>query len=169
MGRMTHKTRKLSDVFSEDKPKQKRKGRLDKSLELTMDMVEQACEMVSDGNFRMTARDSLGVSKSTWSSWITRGNRERIDFDSGKRSKKTLSAKYYLVAGLDIAEGTAHKLILYDVVHCDDPRVKMRFLERRFSKQYNASPNSIDDGTGEETRLSAVEILTDKLLGFVED
>lgn len=137
------------------------------NLSLTDDLVREACRIVEAGNFRYVAAQRLGVPASTWNSWLHRGKKELREFASGKRDHVTVKAT--LVRELDKAEARCHQRLLQDVVESDSVQAKQWFLERRYNKLYSRNPNArIDDETGEETKVDALEILADKLRTLME-
>ncbi len=57
-----------------------------------------------------------------------------------------------------------HQLLLQDVIGSDSVQAKQWFLERRYNKLYSKNPNAhVDDETGEESKVDALEILAEKL------
>lgn len=131
-------------------------------LTLTPEMVKKVCAIVARGNFRYVAFQEVGVQRSTWAAWVTKGRKELREFAEGKRDKLTIKAT--LVVELDRAEAKAHTRILKDVVESDDPRLKMDFLKARYNKLYSRNPNAhVDDEDGTETQVDALELLADKL------
>ena len=136
-------------------------------LTLTDELVDKACAIVEAGNFRYIAAQRLGISRTTWISWLARGRRELKEAEEGKRDRLTVKAS--LVVKLDAAEARCHQRILQDVVDSDNVQAKMWFLERRYNKLYSKNPNArIDDESGEEVELDASQILAEKLLQFLE-
>jgi hypothetical protein len=132
------------------------------NLSLTDDILREACQIVEAGNFRYVAAQRLGVPASTWNSWLHRGKKELREYASGKRDHVTVKASF--VRELDKAEARCHQRLLQDVITSDSIQAKQWFLERRYNKLYSKNPNArIDDETGEETKVDALEILADKL------
>jgi hypothetical protein len=143
-------------------PKKKATQMESLNLSLTDDLVREACKIVEAGNFRKVAAQRLGVPMSTWNSWLQRGKKELREFSSGKRTSVTVKASF--VRELDKAEGRCHARLLQDVISSDSIQAKQWFLERRYNKLYSKNPNAhIDDETGEESKVDALEILADKL------
>lgn len=138
------------------------------SLTLNEKVIDRLVEIVRRGNFRKTAADELGIPPGTFNSWLQRGKRELRDYAAGRLDELTLKAR--LIQELARAESRAHADILRDVVNSEDVRAKMWFLERRYNKQYSKNPNAhIDDETGEQSKVDALQLLAEALAQISED
>ena len=132
------------------------------NLSLTEDIVAEACRIVEAGNYRRIAAKRLGIPLNTWNSWLQKGKKEMREYAAGKRTHVTVKAT--LVRELDKAEARCHQLLLQDVIGSDSVQAKQWFLERRYNKLYSKNPNAhVDDETGEEAKVDALEILAEKL------
>jgi uncharacterized protein (DUF2384 family) len=114
------------------------------------------------------AAAKMGIPIQTFNGWSVRGKKELRDHAAGRR--KTLTIKADLVQARDAAEARCHEKILLDVVTSDSIQAKQWFLERRWNKLYSRNPNArIDDETGAEVKVDALDLLAEKLRGLMED
>ena len=136
---------------------------------LTEELIQEACAIIRDGNFRTIAFGKLGIPTYTWSSWVKKGNHELKDLAAEKITEEDLSLMAMMCLELNKAEAECHEELLLDVLHSGSPELKMKFLQRRYGKLYSANPNAIEDESGEEVQRSAMDILAEKLANFVVD
>ncbi len=133
--------------------------------QLTEELIEALADIVRAGNFRYIASQRMGVPITTFRQWLVRGRKERA------AGKETLQVK--LLIALDKAEAECHQTLLQDVLSAEGPgaeRLKMDFLKARYNKLYSKNPNAhLDDGTMEETKVDALELIADRLRTLMED
>lgn len=132
------------------------------AVRLTEELVHEFAEQIRRGNFMFVAASRLGFTKSQIYNWRNRGAKEIEQLEQGKIETVTLCAVF--TAEADRASGDLHDRLIVDVLSCDDPKVKLEFLKRRWAKIYSANPNASEDpDTGETSDIDVAGMIAEKL------
>jgi hypothetical protein len=136
---------------------------------LTEELIEEISQSVAAGNFNRLAIGRCGLDEVQFYSWMKKGKKDNDRFQSGKVDKLTLEAQLMLVLG--VAEGALHTALLEDVLGCDDPKLKLEFMKLRWPRLYSKNPNAhtINDETGEEEKITGLDVLTRMIGEYLEN
>lgn len=129
---------------------------------LTPALIKKVLAKIKLGNYRVTAFAMVGISRQCWGAWVTAGKKVH----SGEIYKPTAHEQRCaeLVTKLEKAEAEVESQIVEDILHCDDPDLKLKFAERRWNKRWNKNPNAkVDDETGKAEEPDAKEVLEELL------
>lgn len=125
---------------------------------LTRKLIEQVCATIRKGNYRQTAFGAHNVLRRTAYEWIRTGN----DLLDGKIPEDRITAHQRLCAELaqelEKAEAEAQSNIIADVLAPGtSPEVKLKFLSRRWNREFNNNPNAYRD-VGTEDPANAMNV-----------
>lgn len=134
------------------------------TCKLTEELIKEFAEILQLGNFRYTAMQRLGITRHTYSEWISAGRKQIKEFEQGLRPELLAQGKFVLAC--DEAEGWVHGRMIEDILSSPSIPARQWYLEHRFPKLYNKGATSLDDGTQEETKVDPVALLAEKIAGI---
>jgi len=132
---------------------------------LTDELFERIINLVRAGNFRTVAARAAGVSTATLATWMEVGRKQIQEIRDGVRKDMPLQAQF--VTEIDTAEGVCfvgqHEKILDEDLDPKDRALRFAWLKARFSREWAAPSQAIDDTTGATTEVDAVNLLVERL------
>ena len=133
---------------------------------LDHELIHDLCEIVSRGNFRLTACQRVGLSYRTFKKWLQKGKAEILAAADNPDAEPSLYMQ--LVLALEACEASMQQSLVQDVAN-GDLKAKMWFLTHRWNKQFNRNTNTvIDDDAAEEVRIDPAIVLADRLKELAE-
>jgi hypothetical protein len=141
---------------------------------LTDEIIDKLVARVKAGNFRQPSAKALGISLSTFNTWLDTGRKHVEEIENGRRAAPTQQSK--LVTEIDKAEGEhfieEHAKILAEGGDVKDRELRWKVHQRRFAREWAAPMHGVDDSTGQQTEADLTSLLIERLgqvLGFKED
>lgn len=126
---------------------------------LCHELIRDFCDIVSKGNFRMTACRRLGIDYSTYKYWALKAKRDRAAFKEGDEP----SIYLHFIIALEMCETEMETSLVQDVV-TGEVKDKIWFLEHRWNKKYTRNSNVVlDDDEAELVRIDPVILLAERL------
>ena len=138
------------------------------NVTLTMKLIDDMCEILVDGNFRVVAAQQFGISRHTMNKWIRIGKKQLEEFDDGKRPWPDVDIRGIFVQRMGIAESSFEKQAVKDILRDGSPEVKLKFLQLTRNRRYTMNQNAIEDPeTGEVTKIDPKALLEERLAGLL--
>lgn len=132
---------------------------------LTDELITSLAELVREGNFRGPSAKSLGISLNTFHKWCSTGRQHIEEIEAGERKEPTQQSK--LAVALDMAEG---KCFVADTAairsgqgDVRDRELAFKVHQKRFARDYSTPLVSVDDETGEQTKIDVLDMLGQRL------